>query len=223
MTSPKISRAELMVALETGDGALERLSAVIATVSVASVVVVPAAGREMVAGDVVALVAAGRKAGCAVLLAGDARLARTVGADGLHLGVSSDVTASFQEARAIVGGRSLVGADAGRSRDDAMTLGELGADYVAFGIPAFVKERDTAFDRQLDLVEWWAEIFEIPCVAMDAQSAAHAGALAAAGADFVCLRLAAGMSIADAAATARDWTAAMADGGGAALAGEDSA
>ena len=211
MTSDQTSRAALMIAVEAGDGAAERLAAVLAAVPVASIIVQPAAGRALSAPDVLPLVAIGQKAGASVLVAGDARLARTVKADGVHLGVSETIVEDVREARAVVGGRAAVGGDAGRSRDDAMTLGEIGADYVAFGIPAFVKDRETAFDRQLDLVAWWAEIFEVPCVAMDAAGVGEAGALAAAGADFVCLGLAGGIAVADAVETARTWLAGITD------------
>lgn len=211
MTSDQTSRAALMIAVEAADGAAERLAAVLAAVPVASVIVQPTAGRALSAPDVLPLVAIGQKAGASVLVAGDARLARTVKADGVHLAVSETIVEDVREARVVVGGRAAVGGDAGRSRDDAMTLGEIGADYVAFGIPAFVKDRETAFDRQLDLVAWWAEIFEVPCVAMDAAGVGEAGALAAAGADFVCLGLAGGIAVADAVETARAWLAAITD------------
>ena len=38
----------------------------------------------------------------------------------------------------------MVGVDPGISRHDAMTLAEAGADYVAFGAPAHLKDRDKA-------------------------------------------------------------------------------
>ncbi|MGE0698374.1 MAG: thiamine phosphate synthase, partial [Hyphomicrobiaceae bacterium] len=192
------SRTQLMVSIAAGEGAPERLAAVLAAVAAASIVVTAPAGRELVAGDVLPLIATGQKAGAAVLIEGDARLARAVRADGVHVPYSDTVGDSYAEARAIVGGRGIVGADAGRSRHDAMHLGEVGADYVAFGVPAFVKDRETAAERQLELVEWWADIFEIPCVALDVADPAQAGELAAAGADFVCLPIAAGIAPADA-------------------------
>jgi thiamine-phosphate pyrophosphorylase len=209
MTSDQTHRAELMLALEAGEGAADRLEAVLAAVPVASVVVMPPKERLLIAADLLPLVAVGRKRGAAVLVADDARLARTVKADGVHLGVSDKAREQLEAARATVGGRAIVGADAGRSRHDAMTIGELGADYVAFGVPGFVKDRETAFERQLDLVAWWAEIFEIPCVAMDATGPEQAGALAAAGADFVSLRLPGGLAAAEAVTLARQWAAAI--------------
>ncbi len=90
-----------------------------------------------------------------------------------------------------------------------MTFGEMNADYVAFGVPAFVKDRETAFERQLDLIAWWAEIFEVPCVAMDVASVDQAAVLADAGADFVCLTLSAGATLAECVGLAREFLAAV--------------
>jgi thiamine-phosphate pyrophosphorylase len=146
------------------------------------------AGRLEVAG-VRPLVEMAQAKGVAALIEGDAQLARTLRADGVHLPWSKDVVARFGEAREVLGGRYIVGADAGRSRHDAMTLGEAGADYVGFGIPPHVEDRDTARERRLDLVAWWSEIFELPGVAFDVETADDAVALARAGADFVAVRV----------------------------------
>jgi thiamine-phosphate pyrophosphorylase len=140
----------------------------------------------------------------AALIEGDAQLARTLRADGVHLPWSNDVVASFTEAREILGTRYIVGVDVGRSRHDAMTLAEEGADYIAFGIPPHVEDRDTAKARRLELIAWWGEIFEIPCVAFDVDNAADAVALAAVGADFIALRRDVELTASDAKALARD-------------------
>ena len=203
-------RAQLIVELVAGEGAAERLEAVLAAVPVASVIIAAAAGRPLTAKEVLPLVAAGQSRGAAVLVAGDAGLARTVKADGTHVPFVEDMGEPYETARSIVGSGAVVGADAGRSRHDAMTLAELGADYVAFGIPDFVKDRESAVALQLELIGWWAEIFEVPCVAMDVDSPEQARELAAAGADFVCLRLESGIAAADAVALARDWSAVVA-------------
>ena len=140
----------------------------------------------------------------AALIEGDAQLARTLRADGVHLPWSNDVVASFSEAREILGTRYIVGVDVGRSRHDAMTLAEEGADYIAFGIPPHVEDRDTATARRLELIAWWGEIFEIPCVAFDVDNGADAVALAAAGADFIAMRGDVELTASDAKALARD-------------------
>lgn len=209
MTAEETTGTQLMLAIEAGEGARERLAAVLAAVPVASVIVIPSSADKAI---VAALVAEGQRRNAAVLIADDAALARSVEADGVHLGFSETARERFETARAVLGGKAIVGCDAGRSKHDAMTLGELGADYVAFGVPAFVKDRETAFERQLDLLAWWAEIFEVPSVGLDAATAEQAEAMAAAGADFVCLRLDAGATVGDAAELAREWAAAIARG-----------
>ncbi len=83
----------------------------------------------------------------------------------------------------------IVGADAGRTRHDAMEIGEAGADYVAFGIPPHVEDRARAAERQIDLVSWWSELFEIPCVAFDVADAAQAERLVGVGCDFISVTI----------------------------------
>jgi len=206
MTADGTGDAQLMLAIDAGEGAAERLAAVLAAVSLASVIVTPLGDRNAVA----ALITEGQRRSVAMLVADDATLARSLGADGVHLGVGEAPRERFEAARAVLGGKAIVGCDAGRSRHDAMTLGELGADFVAFGVPDFVKDRDTAFDRQLELLSWWAEIFEVPSVGLNAASAEHAGAMAQAGADFVCLRLGSAMTVGEAVEQAQTWAAAIA-------------
>jgi thiamine-phosphate pyrophosphorylase len=156
---------------------------------VATVLIEPDAASPPSAPQLADAIAAIQKLGIATLLAGDAALARVVKADGVHLVPSKTLQAAFADARETLGSRFIVGADVGRSRHDAMTLGEAGADYVGFGIPAHVEDRETARERRLDLVQWWAEIFEVPCVAFDIDTPADADDLARAGADFLALRL----------------------------------
>ncbi|MGD9806523.1 MAG: thiamine phosphate synthase [Hyphomicrobiaceae bacterium] len=205
MTADEIPGAQLMLAVEAGIGASERLGAVLAAVPVASVIVMPSADKGFVA----SLVGEGQRRGAAMLIADDATLARSVKADGVHLSYSEAAREQVEAARAVLGGKAIVGCDVGRSKHEAMTVGELGADYVAFGVPAFVKDRETAFQRQLDLLAWWSEIFEVPSVAMDGATVEQAEAMAAAGADFVCLHLGVGTSVGDAVEQAQAWTAAV--------------
>jgi thiamine-phosphate pyrophosphorylase len=69
------------------------------------------------------------------------------------------------------------------TRHDSMTAGEAGADYVLFGEPDAKGQRPSC-DAISDRLQWWAELFEPPCVGF-AASIAEAGKFAAAGADFV--------------------------------------
>lgn len=173
---------------------LERLRNAIAHARFETCLLAPAAGRTLDAATTGPFIELLQSQGIAAIIADDAALARTMKADGVHVSWRKDIAAAFEEAREIVGGRFIVGVDAGRSRHDAMQLGEAGADYIAFGIPPEVEDRDTAARRRLELIEWWSEIFEIPCVGFDVESMAAAKLLADAGADFVSARLPAGMS-----------------------------
>jgi thiamine-phosphate pyrophosphorylase len=196
-----------------GAGADAALEAALAAAPIASVLLVPAPGEALKPQPVKAAIDAVQRRNIAALVADDADLARVVRADGVHLTWTKDQPQRYRDAREVLGARALLGADAGRSRDDAMSLGEDGADYVAFGIPAHVEDRETAFGRQCELVDWWAEIFEVPCVALDAETPEAAAELAAARADFVAVRLAAGLSPAEAAQRVSAFAAAVAQAG----------
>lgn len=176
----------IMVAVETGAGAKERLAAAFAAGDVASVVIaVPADGVP--AAEVQALIAEAQRAGVAALIRDDARLARTLKADGVHL--SPGHAKGYGEAREIAGRGASIGVDAGRSKHEAMVAGEAGVEYVAFGIPDHVGDREKAHKRRCELIAWWSEIFEVPVVAFDVTTSEEAGQLAAAGADFVSVTL----------------------------------
>jgi thiamine-phosphate pyrophosphorylase len=121
-------------------------------------------------------------ADCALLIENDGRLAARLGADGVHVGgAGADLIAAVENLKP----ERIVGAGFLRTRDEAMSAGEIGADYVMFGEP----HRDAPTMDLRSMVErvgWWAEIFETPCVAY-ADTIAAAGVLADAGADFVAL------------------------------------
>jgi thiamine-phosphate pyrophosphorylase len=110
----------------------------------------------------------------ALLIEGDTQLARRVSADGVHI---SALPATYAEARALLGENAIIGADCGSSRHLAMTLGELGADYIAFSglLPS----------RPDSIVAWWAGLFEPPCVALDPAAPEDARTFLAEGADFI--------------------------------------
>lgn len=117
---------------------------------------------------IAALRPAAQDAGVAVVLRDLAELARDTGCDGVVI----DAEGPFDDARRTTGPNGIVGVHAGLSRHAAMLAGERGADFVGL-------------DPDPDLVAWWAELMEVPCVAFAAGTGAQAAALAAAGADFV--------------------------------------
>ena len=113
------------------------------------------------------------RSGAAFLL--EDKLDLIAGADGLHFREGAAVKA----ARKKLGKDDLIGADAGHSRHDAMTIGEDGADYVAFG------DRDAALtDETLQHVRWWRAMTVLPCLAY-APDLEAVKALYEAGADFI--------------------------------------
>ena len=186
-----------MLVLEAGDGAAVRLSAALGAAPLASVVIAAASGRPLDAAAVAPLVAAVQKAGVAALIAADARIARVVKADGVHLPASATLEDDYAAARELISQRFIAGVDAGASRHDAMSAGEAGADYVGFGIAPDVPDQAAARSERLELIAWWAEIFEVPCVAFDVENPDEARALAEAGADFVGVAIGAGVSPSD--------------------------
>lgn len=181
----------LVLAAPAGSGPdLARCAAEAARLApIATIVIEPELENPMAAPELAPAVEQIQALGIATLISGDAALARVVKADGVHLPASKTASAAYHEAREILGTRFIVGIDVGRTRHDAMTLGEEDADYIAFGIPSHVEDRETARDRRLELIAWWSEIFQIPCIAFDVDRPEDASDLAGAGADFIAVRV----------------------------------
>jgi thiamine-phosphate pyrophosphorylase len=77
----------------------------------------------------------------------------------------------------------IIGVGGLATRHDSMAAGEAGADYVLFG------ERDAKGQRPsieaiAERLQWWAELFEPPCIGF-AEALEEAREFVAAGADFV--------------------------------------
>jgi thiamine-phosphate pyrophosphorylase len=118
--------------------------------------------------------------GLACLIEHDAGLAERLGADGLHIDADPE---AYTAARKLLGESANIGVLCGLCRHDAMQLAELGADYVAFGPKA--ESVIDAIDQYADLIAWWSEIFVVPCVAWNVETAEQAAKFATLGADFV--------------------------------------
>jgi thiamine-phosphate pyrophosphorylase len=201
----------LCLVIEAGPGPalLEGTEAALEAVEVASLVIAPAPGGALDAATAKHMVGLAQARGVAALIEADAGLARALEADGVHLSWSDDLGAAYAATRNGLGPGFIVGADAGLSRHDAMTLAEAGADYVGYGIPPHVTDRETARARRHDLIAWWAEVFEVPVVAFDVETAEDARHLARAGADFIAVRIAHALPPADLKSWLSEFSAAM--------------
>jgi thiamine-phosphate pyrophosphorylase len=134
--------------------------------------------RSMI-GRVKSLAPAIQNAGAALLLDGHVDLVARAGADGAHLSGIAALEAALPSLKP----DRIAGVGGLASRHDSMTAGEMGADYVLFGEPDSRGHRPS-LEAIAERVEWWAELFEPPCVAY-AASPDEAYELALAGADFV--------------------------------------
>jgi thiamine-phosphate pyrophosphorylase len=119
-----------------------------------------------------------QNAGAALLLDGHLELVARAGADGAHV----NGLAALEEALSLKPDR-ILGIGGLTTRHDSMTAGEKGADYVLFGEPDAQGKRPS-MDAVAERLDWWAELFEPPCIAW-AASRDEAYAFVLAGADFI--------------------------------------
>jgi thiamine-phosphate pyrophosphorylase len=138
----------------------------------------PTDPRTMIS-RVKALAPAIQGSGAALLLDGHVELVARAGADGAHLtGIEA-----MQEALPTLKPDRIAGVGGLATRHDSMTAGEAGADYVLFGEPDARGQRPS-IEAIVERLQWWAELFEPPCVGF-AASCQEIREFTAAGADFV--------------------------------------
>ncbi|MDZ4869189.1 MAG: thiamine phosphate synthase [Alphaproteobacteria bacterium] len=131
-----------------------------------------------------ALMPIAQRAGVAFIVNDRPDLAKKLGADGVHVGQED---ASYAEARALLGPDAIVGVTCHDSRHLAIEAAEAGADYVAFGafFPTSTKEAKTRAEPEL--LTWWQEMMQSPCVAIGGITVENGGPLVQAGADFLAV------------------------------------
>jgi len=111
-------------------------------------------------------------------------LAAAAGADGVHIGQED---ADYASARRAVGEDAIVGVTCHDSRHLAMEAAEAGADYVAFGAFYPTGTKTPKSRAEPAILEWWSELFKIPCVAIGGITVANCAPLVRAGADFLAV------------------------------------
>jgi len=120
--------------------------------------------------------------GVATLLSGRTALAQQLRTDGVHLDLrpldEAVAWRTYRDARKTLGAEAIVGALCPAQRHMAMEIAELDADYVGFA-------GDAA--EAPELVAWWAEMMNTPCIAFGLLESAEARGLAADGVDFIAV------------------------------------
>ena len=184
---PKLIPQRLVLVLHAS-GDAEAQAAVLATAlsggDVASVIIVQNTLDEaafLSASEI--LVPIAQEAGAAAIIAGDTRAIGRSGADGIHLTAEPRHIA---DAIKKSNGKSIVGANAGKTRDQALDVGEERPDYIFIG----KLDGDTHEDphpRNLEMGQWWAEIIEIPAIIMAGNTVNSVADAAATGAEFIAL------------------------------------
>lgn len=111
-------------------------------------------------------------------------LAKRLKADGVHMGQGDG---DVREARELLGRDAQIGVTCHNSRHLAMEAAEAGADYVAFGAfyPSDTKQVEHV--AELDTLQKWSFITEVPCVAIGGITPGNAKPLIDAGADFIAV------------------------------------
>ncbi len=111
-------------------------------------------------------------------------LAKRIKADGVHLGQGDG---DVREARESLGSDAQIGVTCHNSRHLAMEAAEAGADYVAFGAFYPTATKQVEHVAELDTLQKWSRVTEIPCVAIGGITPDNAQPLIDAGADFLAV------------------------------------
>jgi thiamine-phosphate pyrophosphorylase len=111
-------------------------------------------------------------------------LAKRLRADGVHLGQGDG---DVREARENLGSDAQIGVTCHNSRHLAMEAAEAGADYVAFGAFYPTSTKQVEHVAELDTLQKWSRVTEVPCVAIGGITPDNAKPLIGAGADFLAV------------------------------------
>jgi thiamine-phosphate pyrophosphorylase len=121
--------------------------------------------------------------GVAFILNDRPDLAAKSGCDGVHIGIE-DIP--LRDAQKLMGMDAIIGVTCKTSRHRAMEAAEAGASYVAFGAFFDSATRAVVAEAEAEILEWWSQLMEVPCVAIGGITPENCGPLVKAGADFIC-------------------------------------
>jgi thiamine-phosphate pyrophosphorylase len=122
--------------------------------------------------------------GVALILNDRPDLAVQTGCDGAHVGAEDLAPGA---ARKVLGPGLQLGVSCYGSRDLALRAGEEGADYVAFGSFFDSGTKETGQRADIEVLSWWAELMELPVVAIGGIDAQNCASLVRAGANFLAV------------------------------------
>lgn len=138
--------------------------------------------EKLIAAAIETLMPIAHKHDVAFILNDDPDLAAKYDCDGVHVG-QDDMTA--HDARKIIGDDKILGVTCHDSKHLAMLAGEAGADYVAFGAFYDTQTKQAMTQASPDILTFWQQFVELPCVAIGGITPDNAAPLIEAGADFI--------------------------------------
>jgi len=125
-----------------------------------------------------------RKHKTAVLLNDRPDLAKKCGANGVHIG-QDDM--DYFSSRELLGEDAIIGVTCHNSRELAFEAASAGANYVAFGAFFETQTKSPKSRADKEILTWWNQTVETPCVAIGGISPQNAAEIIQAGADFIAV------------------------------------
>ncbi len=122
--------------------------------------------------------------GAMAIINDNPHIALKTGADGVHLG-QSDMNINL--AREVLNEGAFIGITCHNSKELAFKACSDKADYIAFGAFFETSTKLGTTRADLEILTWWHEAVEIPCVAIGGITTDNAKTVITAGADFIAL------------------------------------
>jgi thiamine-phosphate pyrophosphorylase len=124
------------------------------------------------------------KYGTLIIINDNPYVAKKARADGVHLGQKD---ADYSHARELLGHEAIIGITCHNSKELAFNAVSSGADYVAFGAFYSSETKYIKHKANMEILEWWQEAMEIPCVAIGGIDISNVENIIKAGADFIAM------------------------------------